>query len=64
MKFSYSNISTFAQCPYKWRKRKNPKAINGKTLYKIMSTMADKYNVSWEFTSKQNCGKRIVELLT
>lgn len=48
---------------YNWRRRKNPKAVNGKTLYKIMSTIADKYNVSWEFTTKQNCGKRILELL-
>lgn len=49
---------------YNWRKKKNPRAVSGKTLYKIMSTISDKYNVSWEFTSKSNCGKRIVELLT
>lgn len=49
---------------YNWRRRTNPKAVNGKTLYKIMSTMSDKYGVTWEFTTKQNCGKRIVELLT
>lgn len=48
---------------YNWRKKKNPRAVSGKTLYKIMSTISDKYNVSWEFTSKQNCGKRIMELL-
>ena len=48
---------------YNWRKKTNPRAISGKTLYKIMKTIQDKYNVSWEFTSKQNCGKRIVELL-
>lgn len=48
---------------YNWRKKKNPRAVSGKTLYKIMRTISDKYNVSWEFTSKQNCGKRIVELL-
>ena len=49
---------------YNWRRKKNPKAVNGKTLFKIMATMQDKYDVSWEFTTKQNCGKRIVELLT
>lgn len=48
---------------YNWRRKKNPKAISGKTLYKIMKTMESKYNVSWEFTSKAECGKRIVELL-
>lgn len=48
---------------YNWRKKKNPKAVSGKTLYKIMSTMESKYGVSWEFTTKENCGKRIVELL-
>lgn len=48
---------------YNWRRKKNPKAVNGKTLYKIMSTMSDKYNVSWEFTSKEKCGERIVEIL-
>lgn len=49
---------------YNWRKRTNPKAITGKTLYKIMKTMESKYGVSWEFTTKANCGKRIVELLS
>ena len=48
---------------YNFRRKTNPKAITGKTLYKIMKTIQDKYGVEWEFTSKQNCGKRIVELL-
>jgi len=48
---------------YNWRKKKNPKALSGKQLYKIMSTMTERYGVSWQFTTKQNCGKRIVELL-
>ena len=49
---------------YNWRRKKNPKAVNGKTLYKIMKTMQDKYGITWEFTSKQKCGERIVELLS
>ena len=49
---------------YNWRKRKNPRAVSGKTLYKIMSTMSEKYDITWEFTTKADCGKRIVELLT
>ena len=48
---------------YNWRRKTNPKAVNGKTLYKIMKTMSDRYGVEWQFTKKENCGKRIVELL-
>ena len=49
---------------YNWRRKKNPKAVNGKTLYKIMKTMSEKYDITWEFTTKQKCGERIVELLS
>ena len=49
---------------YNWRRKKNPRAISGKTLHKIMSTMSEKYDITWEFTTKQKCGERIVELLT
>ena len=31
---------------------------------KQLKFMSEKYGVIWEFTTKQNCGKRIVELLT
>lgn len=48
---------------YNWRRKKNPKAVSGKTLHKIMLTMSQKYDMVWEFTTKGNCGKRIVELL-
>ena len=48
---------------YNFRRRNNPKAITGKTLYKIMKTMEDKYGIEWKFTTKSNCGKTIVELL-
>lgn len=49
---------------YNWRRKKNPRAINGKTLYKIMKTMSDKYDFEWRFTSKQNCGETIVNILS
>ena len=60
------NISTLTDvCSwYNWRRKKNPRAVNGKTLYRIMKTMSEKYDIQWEFTTKQNCGQRIVELLT
>jgi hypothetical protein len=48
---------------YNWRCRTNKKAINGRTLYKIMKTIQDKYGVEWMFCKKENCGKRIVEIL-
>ena len=48
---------------YKKKKKKNPKAIAGRTLYKIMLTISQKYDVEWKFTSKEKCGERIVELL-
>lgn len=48
---------------YNWRRKKNPKAVTGKTLYKIMLTISQKYDVEWKFTSKEKCGERIVELL-
>ena len=48
---------------YNWRRRTNKKAITGKTLYKIMKTMQDKYGIEWQFCKKEKCGERIVELL-
>lgn len=59
------NITTLTNvCSwYNWRRRTNPKAVTGKTLHKIMRTMSDKYGVEWQFTTKQKCGERIVELL-
>ncbi len=37
--------------------------INGEKLYKIMQTMTARYNIEWLFCSKENTGKRILELL-
>ena len=48
---------------YNWRRKKNPKAVSGRTLGKIMLTISQKYGVEWVFTTKANCGQRIVELL-
>lgn len=48
---------------YNFRRKTNPKAITGKTLYKIMLTIAQKYEIEWMFTTKSNCGNKIVELL-
>jgi ERCC4-type nuclease len=48
---------------FNWRKKKNPRAVSGKTLYKIMLTMSQKYGFEWQFCKKADCGKRIIELL-
>lgn len=59
------NIKSLGEVPqwYNWRRKKNPRAVTGKTLYRIMCTMQDKYDVNWLFTTKAKCGERIVELL-
>jgi hypothetical protein len=61
-----SSIKQLSEVPgwYNWRLKKNPRALNGVKLYKIMLTMSQKYGVEWQFTTKQNCGKRIIELLS
>ena len=48
---------------YNIRKKWSPKAASGKQLAKMMYTMRDRYGVDFEFTTKTNVGKRIVELL-
>lgn len=40
------------------------KAMKGEVLYKILCTLQEKYNVSFEFCTKSQTGKRIVELLS
>lgn len=45
------------------RLKKNPRATTGATLAKVMRTMQERYGVRWEFTTKAECGKRIVEIL-
>ena len=60
-----SSIKSLNEVPkwYNWRLKKNPKAVNGKTLYKIMLTISQKYGCEWMFTTKDECGEKIVELL-
>lgn len=40
------------------------KAVTGETLYKILSTIERKYGVHFEFCSKSETGKRIMEILS
>lgn len=48
---------------YNIRKKWSPKAASGKTIGKIMNSMKEKYGVDFQFSTKQEVGKRIVELL-
>ena len=48
---------------YNYRRAKNPKAISGKQLWKIMTTMAEKYDIEWKFSTRENYGRKLVELL-
>lgn len=45
------------------RLRESPYAVSGERLFKIMTAMASYYQIEWQFCSKQNTGKRIIELL-
>lgn len=49
---------------YNWRRKVSTKAVNGKTLYKIMSTFQERYGVSWMFCKKSEVGCKIIELLS
>ena len=46
----------------KW-KTVNTNAMKGDVLYKILTTLEEKYGVRFEFCDKDETGKRIVELL-
>ena len=48
---------------YNWRKKKNPRAISGKTLYKIMATMQEKYGVEFLFCTPEESAERLLSLL-
>lgn len=45
------------------RKKESPKCISGEHLYKSMCSMSEKYGVEWEFCTKAETGKRIIEIL-
>lgn len=45
------------------RLKKSTKATTGQTLYNILTTLNRKYGVQFEFCTKEETGKRIVELL-
>lgn len=48
---------------YNQRKRFSPKAVSGRQLAKMMISMEQKYGVKFEFSTKNEVGQRIIELL-
>ena len=45
------------------RKKESPKCISGEHLFKAMNSMSEKYGVEWQFCTKAETGKRIIEIL-
>lgn len=45
------------------RLKVSPLAVSGDRLFRIMHAMGTKYGIEWKFCSKQQTGKRIIELL-
>ena len=45
------------------RLKVSPLAVSGERLFRIMHAMGTKYGIEWQFCSKQQTGKRIIELL-
>ena len=45
------------------RLSKSPKATTGKSLYRSLCTIRDRYNVRFEFCTKRETGQKIMELL-
>ena len=45
------------------RTKQSPLAISGERLFKILSTMQNHYNTEFLFCTKDETGKRIIELL-
>lgn len=45
------------------RLKVSPLAVSGERLFRILHAMGSKYGIEWQFCSKQQTGKRIIELL-
>ncbi len=45
------------------RLKVSPLAVSGERLFRIMHAMGTKYGIEWQFCSKQQTGKKIIELL-
>lgn len=48
---------------YNWRLKKSPRATTGKTLFKILTTMEEKYDVQFMFCDADQSGEIIESIL-
>lgn len=46
------------------RRKESPKATTGESLYRSLVTIRDKYGVRFEFCTKKETGRKIMELLS
>lgn len=46
------------------RLKKSPKAMTGEVLYRILSTIERKYDTEFVFCTKEETGKKIIEILS
>ena len=45
------------------RIKESPRCISGEHLFKSMTTLSERYGVEWQFCTKRETGRRIVEIL-
>lgn len=48
---------------YNWRLKQNKRATTGKSLRKILNTMQDEYDVSFQFCTPEESGEKICKIL-
>ena len=60
-----ASIKSLDEVPkwYNWRLKFSPRATTGKQLWKIMSTLTERYGVEWRFATPSNMGKAIIDIL-
>ena len=46
------------------RRKASPKAMQGWRLFEVLSTMSEKYGVDFQFCTKRQTGRRIMEILS
>ena len=60
-----SSIKSLEDVPswFNWRLRVSPRATTGKQLWKIMTTLTQRYGVEWRFAAPKNMGQAIIDIL-
>lgn len=60
-----STVKSLEDVPkwFNWRLKVSPVATTGKQLWKIMTTLTQRYGVEWRFATPKNMGQAIVDIL-